>query len=104
MRLLQVMAILEDAVRDSSPVMVHFGYDSENIIVISGPKEPLVKVDVAFDDLIHVSTKSNMQFFIRCKPQRGFYAQYRTHNKIGDQRGDKRYISCRHCGWSGTRA
>jgi hypothetical protein len=63
-RLLQVLSILSDAVVNESPVMVHFGFDPDNIIVISGPKEPIIKAEIAFDDLIVATTKSNMQFFI----------------------------------------
>jgi hypothetical protein len=64
MRLMQVLAILGDAVVNESPVMVHFGFDPDNIIVISGPKEPIIRAEVAFDDLVCAVTKSNMQFFI----------------------------------------
>jgi hypothetical protein len=64
MKMLQILAILEDAVKTSSPVMIHFGYDPENIIVISGPKEPLVSVEKFQEDIIVATTKSNMQFYI----------------------------------------
>jgi hypothetical protein len=66
MRTHQILAILEGAVKSSSPVMVHFGYDPDNIIVISGPKEPLISVEKfnGDEDLIVATTKSNMQFYI----------------------------------------
>jgi hypothetical protein len=66
MKITQIISILEDAVKTGSPVMLHFGYDPENIIVISGPKEPLVSVARFQDDdsLVVATTKSNMQFYI----------------------------------------
>jgi hypothetical protein len=63
-KLIQVLSILRGAVEDSAPVMMHFGFDPENIIVISGPKEPIIKAEIVFDELIVATTKSNMQFFI----------------------------------------
>lgn len=65
-----VLSILQGAVEAASPVMIHFGFDPENIIVISGPKEPIVSVELyppdgfVRDELILATTKSNMQFFI----------------------------------------
>lgn len=62
-----LLKILLGAVESSSPVMVHFGYDPDNIIVISGPKEPLVSAEI-FDDasenIVVATTKNGMQFYI----------------------------------------
>jgi hypothetical protein len=59
-----VLEIFTDAIEHSSPVMVHFGYDPENVVVLSGPKEPMIKVEIYHSDMIHAVTKSNMQFYL----------------------------------------